>query len=106
MNTSETTYTYVPDFIVYTDINPLTFVLTTAKLNATGHRWVSELADFSFTIKYRPGHANKDADALSRLPMDIDSYMKLCTENMSESDIKACRSIRTRRDNLGVCSKQ
>ena len=22
--------------------------------------------------------------------MDIDSYMKLCTENMSESDIKAC----------------
>ena len=81
---------HVPDFIVYTDNNPLTYVLTTAKLNATGHRWVSELADFSFTIKYRPGHANKDADALSRLPMDIDSYMKLCTENMSESDIKAC----------------
>ena len=22
------------------------------------------LADFSFTIKYRPGHSNKDADAL------------------------------------------
>ena len=48
---------HVPDFIVYTDNNPLTYVLTTAKLNATGHRWVSELADFSFTIKYRPGHA-------------------------------------------------
>jgi len=51
---------------------------------------VSELADFSFTIKYRPGHANKDADALSRLPMDIDSYMKLCTQNVSEDDVKAC----------------
>ena len=41
---------HAPDFIVYTDNNPLTYVLTTAKLNATGHRWVSELADFSFTI--------------------------------------------------------
>jgi len=81
---------HVPDFIVYTDNNPLTYVLTTAKLNATGHRWVTELADFSFTIKFRPGHANKDAEALSRLPMDIDSYMKLCTGNEYEDDVKAC----------------
>ena len=80
----------MPDFIVYTDNNPLTCVLTTAKLNATGHHWVLELADFSFTIKYQPGHADKDADALSRLPMDMDSYMKLCTENVSEYDIKGC----------------
>ena len=29
---------HVPDFIVYTDNNPLTYVLTTAKLDATGHR--------------------------------------------------------------------
>ena len=65
-------------------------MLTTAKLNATGHRWVTELADFSFTIKFRPGHANKDAEALSRLPMDIDSYMKLCTGNEYEDDVKAC----------------
>ena len=65
-------------------------MLTAAKLNATGHRWVSELTDFSFTIKYRPGHSNKDADALSRLPMGIDSYMKLCIVNVSQGDIKAC----------------
>ncbi|KAL9964944.1 hypothetical protein ACROYT_G028661 [Oculina patagonica] len=81
---------HAPDFTVYTDNNPLTYALTTAKLNATGHRWVAELADFSFTIKYRPGHSNKDADALSRLPMDIDSYMNLCTEKVSQSDIMAC----------------
>ena len=55
---------HAPDFMVYTGNNPLTYVLTTAELNATRHRWVLELADFSFTIKYRPGHANKDADAL------------------------------------------
>ena len=27
-------------------------MLSTAKLNATGHRWVSELSDFRFTVNY------------------------------------------------------
>ncbi|KAK3525684.1 hypothetical protein QTP70_004904 [Hemibagrus guttatus] len=45
---------YAPTFTVFSDNNPLTYVLTSAKLNATGCRWVSELADFHFTIRYRP----------------------------------------------------
>ena len=53
---------YAPHFTVYTDSNLLTFVMTSAKLNATGYRWVAELANFNFDIKYRPGHTNKDAD--------------------------------------------
>ena len=36
---------YAPSFTVYTDNNPLTFVMSTAKLNATGHRWVTALSD-------------------------------------------------------------
>ena len=43
---------YSPSFTVYTDNNPLTYVMTTAKLNAAGHRWVAALADFNFNIKY------------------------------------------------------
>lgn len=62
-----------PHFVVYMDNNTLTYVLTTAKLNATGHRWVGELADFHFTIRYRPGKRNADSDGLSRLPLNIDS---------------------------------
>lgn len=31
---------YAPHFAVYTDNNPLTYVMSTAKLNAVGHRWV------------------------------------------------------------------
>lgn len=56
---------YAPSFTVYTDNKPLTYVLTTAKLNATPHRWVAELADFAFSIKYSPGRVNGDADGLS-----------------------------------------
>jgi hypothetical protein len=56
---------YASQFTVYTDNNALTYILSSAKLNATDLRWVGELADLNFTIKYRPGKVNTDADALS-----------------------------------------
>ena len=60
---------YVPHFLVYTDNNPLTYVQSSAKLNATGLRWVGELADYHFTIRCCPGKTNIDADTMSRLPL-------------------------------------
>ncbi len=80
---------HAPSFVVYTDNNPLTYVLTTAKLNATGHRWVAELADYNFTIRYRPGKNNSDADGLSRMPLDIEDYMHSCTAEASQDVISA-----------------
>lgn len=61
-------YLYGADFSVLTDNNPLTYVLTSAKLDATGHRWLAALSTFRFNIKYRAGHADGDADGLSRRP--------------------------------------
>lgn len=57
-------------FVVFTDNNPLSY-LQTAKLGATEHRWASELAMFDFEVRYRPGAANKNVDALSRLPAPV-----------------------------------
>lgn len=59
-------YLYGAQFTVRTDNNPLTYVLTSARLNATGHRWLAALATYDFTIQYRPGRQNVDADLLSR----------------------------------------
>ena len=61
-------YLYGNNFTVYTDNNPLTYILTTAKLDATGHRWVAALAAYNFTLNYRPGKANINTDMLSRIP--------------------------------------
>ena len=54
-------------FEVYTDNNPLTYVLTSAKLDTCGQRWVAKLANYNFTIKYKHGLSNVEADALSRI---------------------------------------
>lgn len=61
-------YLYGVKFEVRTDNNPLTYVLTTAKLDATGHRWLAALSTYDFSLKYRSGVQNIDADALSRRP--------------------------------------
>ena len=54
-------------FEIYTDNNPLTYVLTSAKLDACGQRWVAKLANYIFIIKYRCEESNVEADALSRI---------------------------------------
>ena len=61
---------YGPPFTIYTDNNPLTYVLTTAKLNAVGQRWVNDLADFNFIIKYRPGKENISLPFLHRFSFE------------------------------------
>lgn len=78
---------YAPTFTVYTDNNLLTYVLSTAKLNTVGHRWVGELADFHFTIKYRPGKANVDADTLSRFPVQLQNHVLEYTETLPPETI-------------------
>lgn len=80
---------HAPSFVVYTDNNPLTYILTTAKLNAVGQRWVAELADFNFTIKYRPGKSNADADGLSRMPVDFENYISQCTQSVCQEAVGA-----------------
>ena len=61
---------YGNQFLVCTDNNPLTYVLTSAKLDATGHRWLAALSNYNFTLKYKSGKANTDADGLSRRPQE------------------------------------
>ena len=60
-------YLYRNNSDVYTDNNPLTYVLTTAKLDVVGHRWVTSLANYNFHLHYQSGRSNVEADALSRI---------------------------------------
>lgn len=61
-------YVYGASFKVLTDNNPLTYVLTSVKLDATSHRWLAALSMCNFDIWYKAGQHNVDADGLSRRP--------------------------------------
>ena len=78
-------------FEVYTDNNPLTYVLTTAKLDACGQRWVAKLANYNFTIQYRSGQSNVEADALSRIswPKVLDGTDTVDVKNMDTHIVNA-----------------
>ena len=56
-------------FMVQTDNNPLTYVLMTPNLDATGHQWVSALASFQFELEYQKGANNGATDVLSQVPI-------------------------------------
>lgn len=68
-------YLYGTDFMVVTDSNPLTYILTSAKLDATSYRWLSALSTYWFQLQCRAGKQNLDANALSR-----------CSHGASEDD--------------------
>ncbi|XP_063809856.1 uncharacterized protein LOC135028570 [Pseudophryne corroboree] len=62
-------YLAATPFEIVTDNNPLAH-LSTARLPALEQRWMSRLAGFRYTVVYRSGKSNGNADALSRLPTD------------------------------------
>ena len=84
-------YLYGNKFTVFTDNNPLTYVLTTAKLDAMGHRWVASLSSYEFDIVYRSGASNRDADALSRI-----EWPQQLQEGVSQPVVQAmCQYVTT-----------
>ena len=48
-------------------------LLNSVTLKGRIARWIMDLQEFNFTVRHRPGHANQNADALSRLPQEIKS---------------------------------
>ena len=47
-------------------------------------RWVGELAEYYFDIKYRHGRVSDDIDTLSRISIDIEEYEASCSEHISK----------------------
>ena len=60
-------YLLYQPFLVKTDNNPLTYIMTTPNLDATGHQWVGALVRFNFQLEYQKGHDNTMADVLSQI---------------------------------------
>ena len=55
------------EFVVCTNNNSLTYIFSSANLDAAGQRWVARLASYNFSLEYQKGKDNTVADFLSRM---------------------------------------
>ena len=55
------------EFVVWTDNNPLTYIFSSANLDAARQRWVAQLASYNFALEYQKGKDNTVANFLSHL---------------------------------------
>ena len=68
------------EFIVWTNNNPLTYIFSSANLDAARQRWVAQLASYNFALEYQKGKDNTVADFLSCLddclpPGEVQDYL-------------------------------
>ena len=84
-------YLQYQPFTIWTDNNPLTYILMTPNLDALGHCWVVALAGYNMKLEYLKGSDNKIADTLSRLPPE-----KLNEEAVAELLDYTCTSHKPR----------
>lgn len=80
-------------FTIWTDNNPLTYILTKPKLDACEQRWVSRLAPYNFDLKYVPGVKNVIPDRLSRSPFVKASVTERLTREPYQALVDESESI-------------
>ena len=95
-------YLYGATFKVFTDNNPLTYILSTTELDAMGHRWMASLGPYNFKLYYKPGKLNIDVDSLSRInwhtvdPIQVRATMDLAQVDRTvvlDPEIKVQQSV-------------
>ena len=79
-------YLYGENFDVYTNNNPLMYILTSGKLNTVGQCWIVALANYSFQLHYKTSKSNVEADALSWIPWQ---KAKLECQDLDNLTVKA-----------------
>jgi len=72
--------------IMYTDHSPLKAVLAAPHSSGRRARWCDTLAEFDLEIRYKPGRANSNADALSRAPVCLVGAVTVDTLNVLQVD--------------------
>ena len=53
------------EFVVCTDNDPLTYIFSSANLDAAGQHWVAHLTSYNFSLEYQKGKDNTVANILS-----------------------------------------
>ena len=89
-------YLWSTKFVIYSDHKALESIGKVGEHNARVQRWLEFLSNFTYTLKYRKGSANGNADFLSRMPLpaqDTDKTGQDCIDGVDHAGvflIRAC----------------
>lgn len=78
-------YLYGRKFKIQTDHKPLNWLMSLKEPNSKLVRWRLKLEEFDYEIEYKPGKINSNADALSRIEININESSS-DTIHSAESD--------------------
>ena len=79
---------------IYTDHQPLTGALSNKNNNSKMKRWKAALEEYNYELFYKPGKANVVAEALSRVPVQVNS-LSVATHNDDSSGQNLILSVDT-----------
>ena len=108
------------EFVVRTDNNPLTYIFSSANLDAAGQCWVARLASYNFSLEYQKGKDNTVADFLSRMnehlpEEEVQEYLNkipypgvkaVLNNAIMPTEERAEHGVRPSSDCLDVCQKE
>ena len=85
-------YLLAQPFLVRTDHNSLRWLLNFKEPSGQVARWLDFLAQFRFSIEHRPGSQHRNADGLSRQPVQAvllkEDLSKLVRETQNDTNLK------------------
>ena len=108
------------EFVVHTDNNSLTYIFSSANLDAAGQCWIAQLTSYNFSLEYQKGKDNTMADFLSWMnerlsEEEVQEYLnkilypgvKAVLDNaITPIEERAEQGIRLSPDCQGVCQEE
>lgn len=103
-------YLYGKRFRIYTDHRPLTYIFSISNPSSRLMRFRLKLEEYEYEVVYKPGKANTNADALSRI-----LQLNKCTDNTqkelyeqylreTENKVIINNQVRDSEENINACS--
>lgn len=93
-------YLFGRKFKIMTDHRPLQWVMNMKEPNSRLTRWRLRLSEYDYTVIYKPGKINSNADALSRIEIHNEESSSIVVNTSDKSDSERTRSIDSRTDSI------